>query len=161
VVQALGLRRPLRPPLEFGLLEGGQSCPQPAFSRLRIWQRLEAVPKSGAKSQVRNRKLTIGANATVHACVEAREVVLLGTVRGDVKATDKIEIRKDASLVGDIRTPRIIIEDGAYFKGSIDIVQIKGSRLALLGSREADEADERAELDLENEGTSRSTTRTR
>lgn len=78
-----------------------------------------------------------------------------------MKATDKIEIRKDASLVGDIRTPRIIIEDGAYFKGSIDIVQIKGSRLALLGSREADEADERAELDLENEGTSRSTTRTR
>jgi cytoskeletal protein CcmA (bactofilin family) len=40
-----------------------------------------------------------------------------------VEATDKIEIRKDAKLVGDIRTARIIIEDGAYFKGSIDIVK--------------------------------------
>ena len=44
-------------------------------------------------------------------------------IQGNVEATDKIEIRKDAKLVGDIRTARIIIEDGAYFKGSIDIVK--------------------------------------
>src|SRR5215472_5502157 len=68
-------------------------------------------------------KLTIGPNGTVHASVRAREVVALGTIQGNVEATDKIEIRKDAKLVGDIRTARIIIEDGAYFKGSIDIVK--------------------------------------
>jgi cytoskeletal protein CcmA (bactofilin family) len=68
-------------------------------------------------------KLTIGPNGTVHAGVKAREVVVLGTIQGNVEATDKIEIRKDAKLVGDIRTARIIIEDGAYFKGSIDIVK--------------------------------------
>jgi cytoskeletal protein CcmA (bactofilin family) len=68
-------------------------------------------------------KLTIGPNGTVHASVKAREVVALGTIQGNVEATDKIEIRKDAKLVGDIRTARIIIEDGAYFKGSIDIVK--------------------------------------
>ncbi|PWU08633.1 MAG: polymer-forming cytoskeletal protein [Terriglobia bacterium] len=68
-------------------------------------------------------KLTIGPNGTVHAGVKAREVVALGTIQGNVEATDKIEIRKDAKLVGDIRTARIIIEDGAYFKGSIDIVK--------------------------------------
>jgi len=68
-------------------------------------------------------KLTIGPNGTVHAGVKAREVVVLGTIQGNVEATDKIEIRKDAKLVGDIHTARIIIEDGAYFKGSIDIVK--------------------------------------
>src|ERR1700758_1798735 len=68
-------------------------------------------------------KLTIGPNGTVHASVKAREVVALGTIQGNVEATDKIEIRKDAKLVGDIKTARIIIEDGAYFKGSIDIVK--------------------------------------
>ena len=68
-------------------------------------------------------KLTIGPNGTVHAGVKAREVVVLGTIQGNVEAAEKIEIRKDAKLVGDIRTARIIIEDGAYFKGSIDIVK--------------------------------------
>jgi len=68
-------------------------------------------------------KLTIGPNGTVKATIKAREVVVLGSIHGNVEATDKIEIRKDAKLTGDIRTARIIIEDGAYFKGSIDIVK--------------------------------------
>lgn len=68
-------------------------------------------------------KLTIGPNGMVKATVRAREVVALGSITGNVEATDKLEIRKDAKLVGDIKTARIIIEDGAYFKGSIDIVK--------------------------------------
>ena len=68
-------------------------------------------------------KLTIGPNGAVRAGVKAREVVALGTIQGNVEAHEKIEIRKEAKLVGDIRTARIIIEDGAYFKGSIDIVK--------------------------------------
>jgi cytoskeletal protein CcmA (bactofilin family) len=68
-------------------------------------------------------KLTIGPNGNVKSTVKAREVVVLGSIHGNVEATDKIEIRKDAKLAGDIRTARIIIEDGAYFKGSIDIVK--------------------------------------
>lgn len=68
-------------------------------------------------------KLTIGPNGTVKATIKAREVVALGSITGNVEATEKIEIRKDARLTGDIRTARIIIEDGAYFKGSIDIVK--------------------------------------
>lgn len=68
-------------------------------------------------------KLTIGPNGKVHAGVKAREVIALGTIQGNVEASDRIEIRKDAKLVGDIKTARIIIEDGAYFKGSIDIVK--------------------------------------
>ena len=68
-------------------------------------------------------KLTIGPNGTVHADVKAREVAVLGSLQGDVEATDKIEIRKDAKLVGNIKTARILIEDGAYFKGGIDVVK--------------------------------------
>jgi cytoskeletal protein CcmA (bactofilin family) len=68
-------------------------------------------------------RLTIGPNGKVHATIKAREVVALGNIQGNVEAADKIEIRKEARLIGDIRTARIIIEDGAYFKGSIDIVK--------------------------------------
>jgi cytoskeletal protein CcmA (bactofilin family) len=76
-------------------------------------------------------KLTIGPNGVVRAGVKAREVVALGTIQGNVEAHDKLEIRKDAKLVGDIRTARIIIEDGAYFKGSIDIVKPEPSKTAV------------------------------
>jgi cytoskeletal protein CcmA (bactofilin family) len=68
-------------------------------------------------------KLTIGPHGAVHAGIKAREVIALGNITGNVEASDKIEIHKEAKLVGDIRTARIIIEDGAYFKGSIDIVK--------------------------------------
>ncbi|MSV30880.1 MAG: polymer-forming cytoskeletal protein [Bryobacterales bacterium] len=68
-------------------------------------------------------RLTIGPNGNVRAAIKAREIVILGSVQGNVEVTDKIDIRKDAKLVGDIKTARIIIEDGAYFKGSIDIVK--------------------------------------
>jgi cytoskeletal protein CcmA (bactofilin family) len=68
-------------------------------------------------------RVTVGPNGKVHAGVKAREIVVLGTINGNVEATDKIDIRKDAKLVGDIKTSRIVIEDGAYFKGSIDITK--------------------------------------
>lgn len=66
-------------------------------------------------------KVTVGPNGRVQASIKAREVVILGQVQGNVEATDKVDIRKDAKLVGDIITARISIEDGALFKGSIDI----------------------------------------
>jgi cytoskeletal protein CcmA (bactofilin family) len=68
-------------------------------------------------------RLTIGPNGKVSAGIKAREIVVLGTINGNVEAGDKIEIRKEARLLGDIRTVRIVIEDGAFFKGSIDIVK--------------------------------------
>jgi len=68
-----------------------------------------------------DRKLTIGATAKVTADVIAREVVVYGNVKGNLRARDRIEIKKDGSVVGDLTTARIMIEDGAYFKGSIEI----------------------------------------
>src|SRR5271168_182668 len=71
--------------------------------------------------QLEERKLTIGASARVTADVIAREVVVYGNVKGNLRARDRIEIKKDGSVVGDLTTARISIEDGAYFKGSIEI----------------------------------------
>jgi cytoskeletal protein CcmA (bactofilin family) len=71
--------------------------------------------------QLDERKLTIGATAKVTADIIAREVVVYGTVKGNLRAKDRIEIKKDGSVNGDLTTARIMIEDGAYFKGSIEI----------------------------------------
>ena len=71
--------------------------------------------------QLEDRKLTVGASAKVTADVIAREVVVYGNVKGNLRARDRIEIKKDGSVVGDLTTARISIEDGAYFKGSIEI----------------------------------------
>ena len=68
-------------------------------------------------------RITVGKTGKVRANVSAREIHVLGAVQGNVKATDRVVIRKDASLVGDITTGGIVVDDGAYFKGSIDIVR--------------------------------------
>lgn len=71
--------------------------------------------------QLDDRKLTVGASAKVTADIVAREVVVYGSVKGNLRARDRIEIKKDGSVVGDLTTARIMIEDGAYFKGAIEI----------------------------------------
>ncbi len=80
--------------------------------------------------ELQEHRLTVGPNGKVVASIKAREVVVLGTIHGNVETTDKIDIRRDAKLVGDIRTARIVIEDGAYFKGNIDIVKPEAQRQA-------------------------------
>ena len=75
-------------------------------------------------------RLTIGPNARVLAGLKAREIVIQGSIQGNVEAADKIDIKKEAKLVGDIKTSRIVIEDGAYFKGSIDISKAVASKPA-------------------------------
>lgn len=75
-------------------------------------------------------RLTIGPNARVQAGLKAREIIIHGSIQGNVDATDKIDIKKEAKLVGDIKTSRIVIEDGAYFKGSIDISKVATSKPA-------------------------------
>ena len=78
--------------------------------------------------ELQEHRLTVGPNGKMQASIKAREVVILGTVHGNIEASERIDIRKDAKLVGDLRTARIMIEDGAYFKGSIDIQKPEVSR---------------------------------
>jgi len=68
-------------------------------------------------------KLTVGATAKLTADVIAGEVIVYGSVKGNVRGKGKIEIKKDGSVNGDLTTAQIIIEDGAYFKGSIEIAK--------------------------------------
>jgi cytoskeletal protein CcmA (bactofilin family) len=67
--------------------------------------------------------LTVGANGKVRGNIKARQVAIFGSVRGNVEVTEKIGIREQGSLIGDIKAAGISIDDGAYFKGSIDIVR--------------------------------------
>ena len=85
--------------------------------------------------QLEDRKLTVGASAKVTADVIAREVVVYGNVKGNLRARDRIEIKKDGSVVGDLTTARISIEDGAYFKGSIEIDKTGDEPLESHGQR--------------------------
>jgi cytoskeletal protein CcmA (bactofilin family) len=66
-------------------------------------------------------RVTIGRNGVVSANISAREIVVLGKVRGNMNASDRVDIRGEGSLTGDVVSQRISIEDGAYFKGGIDI----------------------------------------
>ncbi len=66
-------------------------------------------------------RVTIGRNGQVAAGITAREIVILGKVRGNIAATDRVDIRAEGALTGDVIAARISIEDGAYFKGGIDI----------------------------------------
>jgi cytoskeletal protein CcmA (bactofilin family) len=66
-------------------------------------------------------RLTVGRNGVVTANVNAREIVVIGKVKGNLNATDRVDIRNEGSLTGDVVAQRISIEDGAFFKGGIDI----------------------------------------
>jgi len=66
-------------------------------------------------------RVTIGRNGVVAANITAREIVILGKVRGNLNASDRVDIRNEGSLTGDVIAQRISIEDGAFFKGGIDI----------------------------------------
>ena len=66
-------------------------------------------------------RVTVGRNGQVAANIMAREVVVLGKVRGNIQASDRVDIRSEGSLTGDVTAARISIEDGAFFKGGIDI----------------------------------------
>jgi len=67
--------------------------------------------------------LTVGADGHVKAEIRARQVVVLGSLTGNVKAREKVEIRRTGHVVGDLLAATVAIEEGAYFKGSIDIAR--------------------------------------
>jgi cytoskeletal protein CcmA (bactofilin family) len=88
------------------------------------------------KLTLKNR-LTLGPSSNVKANIKASEVVVFGTVHGNVEAEDRITLRTGANLVGDIKTAGIVIEDGAYFKGGIDISRPENGKAAARSSSAA------------------------
>jgi cytoskeletal protein CcmA (bactofilin family) len=76
--------------------------------------------------QLKDHVLTIGPNGRIKAQVFAKAVIVLGEVTGNVTASDKVDIRDNGSVDGDIVSPRVAIAEGAHFRGSVDM-QRKGS----------------------------------
>ncbi len=71
--------------------------------------------------ELRGHHLTIGPNGRVRANIHARQATVQGKIDGNIAALDRVDLKKTASVTGDIITARISVEEGAYFKGSIDI----------------------------------------
>jgi cytoskeletal protein CcmA (bactofilin family) len=65
--------------------------------------------------------LTVGPNGRIRANITAKEVIILGKVDGNINAAEKLQLRQSGILNGDVTTARIVIEDGAFFKGSVEI----------------------------------------
>jgi cytoskeletal protein CcmA (bactofilin family) len=96
------------------------SCLYPAFCPAGT-ESLYIDGKVEGSISLPGNRVTIGRNGQVGANVTAREVVVLGKVRGNVTASDRVDIRAEGALSGDVTAARISIEDGAFFKGGIDI----------------------------------------
>ncbi len=79
------------------------------------------------KIALREHVLTIGPNGKINAQVVAKSVVVMGVVHGKITATERITIRKNGSVEGDISAPRVAIEEGAHFRGGIDMQRSQAS----------------------------------
>ena len=73
------------------------------------------------KIELRNHVLTVGSNGRITAQVAAKAIVVMGRVTGNLIATEKVDIRENGSVEGDIVAPRVAIADGSHFRGSIDM----------------------------------------
>jgi len=79
------------------------------------------------KIELRQNVLTIGPNGKIKAQVYAKAVIILGEVTGNVTATEKVDLRDNGSIDGDITAPRVAIAEGAHFRGSVDMQRKGGS----------------------------------
>ena len=79
-------------------------------------------------------RLTIGANARVQANVSARDVVIQGTLNGNINATGRVEMRAGSHVTGDLRSSRLAIEENSIFTGKVDLIQSAGSTEKPAGS---------------------------
>jgi len=68
-------------------------------------------------------KLTIGPQASVKASIKAQNVSIVGNAEGSIEAHERVELCGQSRLIGDIKTPRLVVKDGAYIKGKVDVVQ--------------------------------------
>ena len=116
------------------MLNRDQSLPAATGSGALIGQTMRITGEIYAKDDIQvdgevngslrsDQRLTIGETGKAEATIVGDEVVIGGTVKGNVEATRRIVLRKGANLVGDVKTAGIVIEDGAYFRGGIDITR--------------------------------------
>jgi cytoskeletal protein CcmA (bactofilin family) len=73
------------------------------------------------KIELKENVLTIGPNGKIRAEVFAKAVIVLGEVTGNISASEKVDIRDNGSVDGDVTSPRVAIAEGAHFRGSVDM----------------------------------------
>src|SRR5579863_3963981 len=127
--------QPTSQPTSSPMMAGGGSSPVSGAGSVTVvgeTLRIQGTLTSGEEIVVNgelsgelelNHRLTIGPKGKVEAGVKAKEVIIAGSVKGNVDAAERITLRAGANLVGDVKTAGIVIEDGAYFKGGIDITR--------------------------------------
>lgn len=96
------------------------------------------------KIELNNNVLTIGTNAKIKAQVFAKVVVVLGEVTGNINASEKVDIRDNGSVDGDITSPKVAIAEGAHFRGAIDMN--RGGAAAPVKGAEAKPAQQTAKV---------------
>jgi cytoskeletal protein CcmA (bactofilin family) len=82
------------------------------------------------KIELRQHVLTIGGNGKIKAQLFAKSVIVLGEVAGNITASEKVDIRDNGSVEGDIISPRVAIAEGAHFRGTIDMQRQQGASAA-------------------------------
>jgi len=80
--------------------------------------------------ELRNNTLTVGQHATIKAETSAKAILVIGTVTGNLTASDRIEIRETGRVEGDITAPKVAMADGAHFRGKIDMSAAKAAKTA-------------------------------
>jgi len=75
-------------------------------------------------------RLTVGPTGHLQGSVKAREIVILGTVQGNLEASERVEIKKNARVIGDLKAQRPVIEDEAYFKGNVETIRVDAPKAA-------------------------------
>ncbi len=75
-------------------------------------------------------RLTIGPSGVLQGKIRAREIVVYGTVQGNLHASERVEIKKHAKVIGDLKAQRPVIEDEAYFKGNVETVRAETAKAA-------------------------------
>jgi len=110
-------------------VEPGASAPSQVGSAVRIegdiYGQEDLLIDGEVKGNIvlHDNQLTIGPNANVKASIKAKNVVLIGRVEGNIEASVRIELRSVCSMLGDVRSPRIMVENGAYIKGAVEVVR--------------------------------------
>src|SRR5215213_9695867 len=95
--------------------------------------------------QLREHVLTIGPNGRIKAQVFAKSVIVLGEVTGNVTASDKVDIRDNGSVDGDIISPRVAIAEGAHFRGSVDMQRKGGDSKPQVAAKPAEKTAEKSQ----------------
>lgn len=110
-------------------IEPGVSAPSQVGSAIRIQGEIEGHQDMYVDGEVQgsmllpDHTLTVGPKANVKANIKAQNVILVGNVEGKIEASQRIELRSRCTLLGDVRSPRILIENGAYIKGTVEVTR--------------------------------------